>query len=249
MAYTRKTRVRPTMVVNGAGSVKNGSELALVTVSNALGSFISSLGDEKMGVEVAERSSAFAEARRTAGMGILAMGEHLNRLREILEPLKKWKEYLGLIPNFTQASAYRYIWGWENANRVLPPAVARVATIEGYKLVETKKNGKLAPPIARAFKRVEKKLGPAPVDDEAKAREFLRAVMEEKRKRPVVELTPAWSDERERELQESMLKRFATDLKRVPESHRTVFSGAILVQFTELVESVAGVRKSVARAA
>ncbi len=148
---------------------------------------------------VIAETRAFFVARSEAQFGYLAMGEHLKALRDVLEPAKKWKEFVGLLPNVSQATAYRMIWAFENVGRVLPPATARAATRLGYRIVDWRKDGAFAPGYGEAVKRVNRELGPAPATDEAAAEQWLRAVLVAKKemsKKPAVTLVTIESRER-----------------------------------------------------
>lgn len=131
---------------------------------------------------VLTHSKAFLDARAIYATSELSMGEHLYALRQTLEPLAKWKVYINLLPNMSQASAYRYIWRWENARKVLPPATLKVAAREGFKLISFRKGEEFAPGYGEAFKRVTRRMGKPPSNDEGKAKVFLTEVLKEKKK-------------------------------------------------------------------
>lgn len=190
---------------------------------------------------VREESKAFLMARAQTANGQLEMGKHLGRLREVLEPEKLWKRYINLFPNFTQASAYRYIWAWENAQRVLPPAVLTVATAGGYKLIDSRKGGRFAGKYGEAWRRAEKKLGPAPAEDTGKARVFLDAVLAEKRKLAVqvrrVKM-PRWSESRGRELAERVTLTFEHCYRQVPAKSRASWCDEVIAQIRAAAKPV-----------
>lgn len=123
----------------------------------------------------------FVAERQAAGNSYLEMGKTLKKLRELLEPLQKWKEYLRLLPNMTQATAYRMIWAFENAERTLPAATLQAAVAGGYKLISNEKNKGIAAGYAQAFARVRKRMGDPPEKDPVAATKFLDAVVAEKR--------------------------------------------------------------------
>lgn len=130
---------------------------------------------------VLNETKEFYKARAQAGAGYLAMGDHLSKIREVLEPMEKWKAFINLIPNISQATAYRMIWAYENVQRALPGVTRAVAVRDGYKLISWKKGETFAPGYDEAVREVTKTIGPAPEQDEAKAGEWLQAVMQKKR--------------------------------------------------------------------
>lgn len=182
--------------------------------------------DEAARKTVTVHTEAFLANRATYAQSELAMGEHLKALRDVLEPLGKWKAYLSLLPNLSQASAYRYIWRWENATRVLPPATLKVAAAEGFKLISFQKGKEFAPGYDKAFQRVVKRIGKPPAEDEAKARVFLDTVLEETkrvRKRPKKAVD-------ENALRERVLKVFRSALARLPQARHFSFVQSVVAE-------------------
>lgn len=169
MAYQRKTKLN---LVSG----EERSLPSLVTVQD----LVKELDKSEQETVLAE-TTEFYRARQNGMMSYLGMGQHLARVRDILEPHELWKKYASSLPNMGQATAYRMIWAWENANRTLPEATVRVAAREGFRLISSVKGDTFTEPYAKAVKKVERQLGPAP-NDEVKAGEWLRAVQTEKRK-------------------------------------------------------------------
>jgi hypothetical protein len=229
MTYKRKTNleVRPLLM-------EVPIEVQQVMKAAPFQQFIETL-EAPIAAVVKEQSISFIEARGHVALSMLEMGRRLIHLRSILEPLKKWKEYINLWPNFTQATAYRYIWAWENAQRLLPPAMLKVAAVDGYKIIDPRKGKTFAGKYAIAFKRVTKKLGPPPAEDEEKAREFLREVVVEKKKLTLVPArTVEWSRERMEGLQIKILTTVAAVLKQVPEDAKKEF----IVNMFETMQSL-----------
>lgn len=130
--------------------------------------------------KVLAETESFLQAQREAALHYLAMGQHLKYVRDVLEPIEKWVVYTNLLPNVSQATAYRMIWAFENSS-VLPEATRNVAVSEGYKLISNQKGQTFAPGYEKAVKQVTKEVGPPPKTDEVEAREWLRAVVQAKK--------------------------------------------------------------------
>lgn len=169
-AYKRKTQIE--LVPSTGITVPRLTEIEQILTDVAVGARNKVLAETK----------AFYQAKHAAGLSYLAMGQHLSVIRDTLEPLEKWKLYINLLPNITQATAYRMIWASENAERALPKATREVAITDGYKLISSKKDETFAPGYEAAVKQVTKELGPAPERSEDEARKWLTAVMQAKRK-------------------------------------------------------------------
>lgn len=80
---------------------------------------------------VRKESDALLRTPMDAGRARLAIGEHLARLRDVLEPRKMFERYLkseGLsIFKISRATAYRYINTYEAARTILPAPIMQVA--------------------------------------------------------------------------------------------------------------------------
>lgn len=72
------------------------------------------------------------------GLSKLAIGEHLVKLRDLLEPKKKFMSYLrhNFPEAFSRATAYRWIENYESANAVLPAQYVQVAMSQGYHVID-----------------------------------------------------------------------------------------------------------------
>lgn len=68
------------------------------------------------------------------GRSRLAVGEHLTKLSNILEPHKAFEKFLKHF-HFSKRTAYRYIRGYQNAKARLPEAVLRAAMARGVQIV------------------------------------------------------------------------------------------------------------------
>lgn len=124
---------------------------------------------------------AFLHARFEGQRSYLAMGQHLEKIQGVLEPAGKFLTYLQYLPNVSQATAYRMIWAWQNAQRVLPEATLQAAMLQGYKLISWQKDGGFTSQFARAIAKVEREMGPPPARDLTKAHKWLARVAEVKR--------------------------------------------------------------------
>ncbi len=139
---------------------------------------VKELKQDEVDVVVTETKEFFRE-RQTGILSYIAMGGHLAKVREVLEPHKMWKDYANSLPSMGIATAYRYIWAWENA-QALPPATLRIVARDGVRLLSMEKGKGIAPKFEQAVKAVTKEVGPAP-DNEIEATRWLHAVVEKKR--------------------------------------------------------------------
>lgn len=67
------------------------------------------------------------------GRSRLAIGEHLSKLQAILEPHNLFGKFLKTY-HFNSRTAYRYIRGYENASKMLPESVVKVAMVRGFNI-------------------------------------------------------------------------------------------------------------------
>lgn len=154
-------------------------------------------------------------------MSTLAIGEHLERVREILEPQEKFITYLKALPNFSQATAYRMIWTWQNAQKVLPAVTLRVAMVGGFnRIISNEKDGGWAKPYQQAVKNLTERLGKPPDDDTTAAHNWLVELMKEKR---TVNKTAARAAPARSTLEINVVKQFVRTLKRVPMNEQPEF--------------------------
>lgn len=83
---------------------------------------------------------------RQAGAARLAVGEHLFRVREILEPRQMFTVYLLNCFEFSKASAYRWIEIYLAAKTILPAPYVRVAMLRGTDKLNVKRIASNPPP-------------------------------------------------------------------------------------------------------
>lgn len=82
------------------------------------------------------------------GLSKLAIGEHLVKLRDILEPKKKFVSYLkhNFPEAFSRATAYRWIDNYQTATNTLPAPFVEVAMSQGYHVIDAEMVEKNPPP-------------------------------------------------------------------------------------------------------
>jgi hypothetical protein len=92
-------------------------------------------------------TQSLSEEMERHGLSKLAIGRHLVKLREILEPKKRFCDYLRRnFPTCSVATAYRWIEHYESAREVLPEGFMRVAMSQGYHVIDAELVEKNPPP-------------------------------------------------------------------------------------------------------
>lgn len=91
------------------------------------------LNNEEQKLVVTE-GQQLAVALLQFGHSRIAIGEHLTKLRSILEPHNMFERFLKNF-HFSKRTAYRYIAGFENAKAMLPENVVKVALSRGYAII------------------------------------------------------------------------------------------------------------------
>jgi hypothetical protein len=92
-------------------------------------------------------TQTLSEEMEKHGLSKLAIGEQLVRLREILEPKKKFCDYLRRnFPTCSLATAYRWIEQYETAKTKLPENFMKVAMSQGYHVIDAEMVELLPPP-------------------------------------------------------------------------------------------------------
>lgn len=141
----------------------------------------------------------------------LAIGEHLLKIHDILEPKRVFGRFLdNLRSGLSKKTAYRYIEGFQNAKAMLPDNVLREAMARGMNMLGTNEK-----PLGRytlAVKRL-----PAPKSDNPKVIDaYLEKVQDKTRE--------LYSNELERdedELVKEVFRFFDARFQRLPNSHKT----------------------------
>jgi hypothetical protein len=118
--------------------------------------------DERVKAEVKAETQAFLQAREVFGNAGLEMGRHLARVRDLLEPIKRWKLWVRTVPTMSTSTAYRFINTWENAQKTLPPATLKVALLGGHRIISQDKDAGFLGTYEQAAKNVTARLGPPP---------------------------------------------------------------------------------------
>ena len=92
-------------------------------------------------------TQSLTEEMERHGLSKLAIGAHLLRLRDILEPKRKFCDYLRRhFPACSQATAYRWINNYLAAKDSLPDSFLRTAMSQGYHVIDATAVEKLPPP-------------------------------------------------------------------------------------------------------
>lgn len=123
-----------------------------------------------------EQKTVLAEGEQLAfalynyGHARLAVGEHLSKIREVLEPHNLFEKFLKNF-HFSKRTAYRYIAGFSNAKALLPEPILKQAMARGFNIVGESDQKPLGIYTDAA------KVLPIPSDiDEAKANQWLDQV-------------------------------------------------------------------------
>lgn len=88
--------------------------------------------DEKNAVQ--SEGQQLATSLLNYGQSRLAIGEHLSKLRDTLEPHNLFGKFLRNF-HFSKRTAYRYIRGYENAKARLPEIVLKGAMARGFAMI------------------------------------------------------------------------------------------------------------------
>jgi len=91
-------------------------------------------------------TQALTEEMVKFGMSRLAIGEHLLRIRGVLEPKRKFVSYLRTQCRFSKATAYRYIETYIKVKDNIPDLVLRTAIARGYDIIDLTIVEHLPPP-------------------------------------------------------------------------------------------------------
>lgn len=141
----------------------------------------------------------------------LAIGEHLHKIQEILEPKRCFVRFLdNLRAGLSRKTAYRYIDGYQNAQSMLPEPVLREAMARGMNMLGSKEK-----PLGRytlAVKRL-----PAPKTSNPKVIDaYLEEVQEKTR-----EIYSNDLEKDEDELVKEVFRFFDARFQRLPNNHKT----------------------------
>ncbi len=91
-------------------------------------------------------TQALTEEMVKYGMSRLAIGERLLNLREILEPKRKFVNFLNTQCRFSRATAYRYINTYLSVKDRVPEVVLRTAIARGFDITNAALVEKMPPP-------------------------------------------------------------------------------------------------------
>jgi len=200
----------------------------LVIVQSKMDKAIEGL-DERIKSEVKSETQAFLQAREVFGNAGLEMGRHLARIRDLLEPIKRWKLWVRTVPTMSTSTAYRFINTWENAQKTLPPATLKVALLGGHRIISQDKDGGFLGTYEQAAKNVTQRLGPPPADNEQQAKKWIDELLVERRR--IVKLAGSDNANQEIELEPlemQIVNKFENLLERLPEDKRGEFASRVI---------------------
>jgi hypothetical protein len=103
-------------------------------------------------------TQALTEEMVKFGMSRLAIGEHLLNIRSVLEPKRKFVNFLKTQCRFSKATAYRYIETYMRVRDNVPDLVLRTAIARGYDVIDMTIIEKLPPPKTQDRTKIVKYL-------------------------------------------------------------------------------------------
>jgi len=103
-------------------------------------------------------TQALSEELVRFGMSRLAIGEHLHKIQTILEPKRKFVNFLKTRCRFSRATAYRYIEAYTKVKNNVPDLVLRTAISRGYDVIDMMMMKKLPPPKTQDLKKITRYL-------------------------------------------------------------------------------------------
>jgi len=99
-------------------------------------------------------TQALTEEMVKYGMSRLAIGERLLNLRDILEPKRKFVNFLNTQCRFSRATAYRYINTYLSIKDRVPEVVLRTAIARGFDITDAALVEKMPPPKTHDRKKI-----------------------------------------------------------------------------------------------
>jgi hypothetical protein len=103
-------------------------------------------------------TQALTEEMVKFGLSRLAIGEHLLNIRSVLEPKRKFVNFLKTQCRFSKATAYRYIETYVRVRDNVPDLVLRTAIARGYDVIDMTMIQKLPPPKTQDRTKIVKYL-------------------------------------------------------------------------------------------
>lgn len=94
---------------------------------------------------IRKETSALSESIYDVGKARLCIGEHLAKVRDILEPKKMFVKYLDTL-GFSRATAYRFMDNYLMARTILPTPVMQVALMRGSDTINARLVKAFPPP-------------------------------------------------------------------------------------------------------
>jgi hypothetical protein len=217
------------------------STTELVIIQSKMDKAIEGL-DKTVQAEVKNETRAFLDARDAFGHAGMEMGRHLARIRDLLEPIKRWKLWVRTVPNMSTSTAYRFINTWENAQKTLPPATLKVALLGGHRIISQDKDAGWLGIYKDAAENVTKRLGPPPAVDEGKAKKWVDELIAERRH--LVKLGQGAKADQEVELEPleiQILNKFENLLERIPDDRKEAFATRVIGMLMTAAKDTAGV--------
>lgn len=95
---------------------------------------------------IQKETRLLAESILDAGKSRLKIGEHLAKIRDILEPKRMFTKFLQASPFRSRATAYRYIDTYMGARTILPSPVMQVALMRGTDTINARLVKAFPPP-------------------------------------------------------------------------------------------------------
>jgi hypothetical protein len=148
---------------------KNGGqeiEILMPETNIVKASWFEKLDENEKGAVKAE-SEQLAVAMLNFGRSRLSIGEHLSKLRDVLEPHNVFGKFLKNF-HFSKRTAYRYIRGFENAQARLPEPILKAAMVRGMAIIGESDQKPLG-----IYTEAAKQLPPPNVANETQAQAYL----------------------------------------------------------------------------
>ena len=212
----------------------------LVIVQSKMDKAIEGL-DDKVKAEVKAETQAFLQARENFGNAGLEMGRHLARVRDLLEPIKRWKLWVRTVPSMSVSTAYRFINTWENAQKTLPPATLKVALLGGHRIISQDKDAGFLETYDDAAKNVTARLGPPPAENEQAAKKWIDELLVERRRLVKLRASDKEGAFEIEPLEMQVVSKFESILERIPEERRNEFATRVIGMLMTAAKDTANV--------
>jgi hypothetical protein len=162
---------------------------------------------------VVEQGRLLAEALVDNSRSSLAIGEHLTKLQEVLEPKRMFVKFLKNF-HFSQRTAYRYMTAYQYAKEKLPDLALKLAAARGMNFV-----GYSAEKPLGVYTEVVKRLPPPETNSRREIQEWLEEIDERTKARRKRAKTPRLGDPDE--LLEQVYRFIHLRVQQLPGHHKT----------------------------